>query len=591
MNSNIDNINSFLQRYNDSGTSTSNSPIEDPGKCVIMNDIDDYSIKSISTGEVCTIETAKMYGVFGKDKYFNNIIPKSEQSDINLYVNNSNNKLNYSLCSIDNNHAYQNCALSTRNPWKTINDTNKYCMLPIDITLPDKLMYNDVTKQIDKPPNIPLFQGKNKYCQEKWYDWFSIPDYHLGNVVFSDTSNNKCYSPCEIGALPNEDTFDKCIMKDKYQYGLYKSSFHYLPIAIIVLFGSTKEDLLKMHQTIMTYTRSEINKKGDLTMDYELYNNILTNERTRDNIFQDIRKDLKHHIQKLLSLPFDDTNIIPPNPNIQSLSANIMTKDRMVDAYEIAKKFHELSTNPDKTKEYYQWKKELTNINGFGLNDDKFFKQLLILKKACNVAFDNKTSYSKNTILYILNKDLLPTDPERNPIRFTITERDTILAVSSNSSQNTDKNQTISTSKDIVNKKFGLLYEENLPAIDNSGLDVNLQGIDPSKYDLDNKKYNASEQDDKKYYDKQKLLMIIIFVAILSVFFVTIIVILCYVMWPFVSVFINNLILGFIYMIYYIRDMFRGKYSPSRLNVEILDLQLSFLSKKIDADMVRDVIP
>jgi len=589
MNSNIDDINNFLKVYNDSGIQPSDSPDEDPGKCVIMNDIDDYSIKSISTGEVCSIETAKMYGVFGKDKYFNNLIPTSEQSEINVYINNSNNKFKYSLCSTENDIAYKNCALSTKNPWKTINNTNEYCMLPIDITLPEKLIYNDVTKLIDKPPNIPLFQGKNKYCQEKWYDWFSIPDYHLGNSIYYDSSNSKCYKACDIGTLPNSDPLDKCILKDKYQYGFYKSSFHYLPISLIVLLGSTKEDLLKMHQSIMKYTRSEINKKGDLTMDYELYNNIITNEKTRDNIFIDITKDLKYHIQKLLKLPFDDNNIFQPDPNIQSLSVNVMTKDRIIDAYEIAKNFHELSTSPNKTKEYYEWKKQLTNVNGLGLNDDKFFKQLLVLKKACNVAFDNTTSYSKDVILYTLNKDPLPTDPIRNPIKFTIGERDTILAISKNSSQNTDKTQNIIEKTDVVKKRAGLLYEENLPGIDNSGLDINLKGIDPSKYDTTDKEFVKNEPQDKSDYDQQKLFLIIVFIAILLIFFLTIIVIIIRVLWPFVSEFINNVILGFIYMIYYTRDMFRGKYEPSRLSLEILDLQMTFLTKKINTDMNREV--
>lgn len=596
MNTNISNNNDnidIFKKYNDSGNLPTDTPVEDPQKCFVMNDIDDYSTKTISTGEVCTISTAKLYGIFGKNTYFNTNVPYSEQSDINVFIDNSNIKnLNYSLCSVDSkNYAYENCVLTTKNPWKSIDNTNEYCMLPIDVTLPEKLVYNNESKKIDKPQDVPLFKSKKDCCQEKWYDWFSIPDYHIGNKIFLDSSNVKCYAPCEIGTVPNPDSGnDKCISKNNFQYGFYSSSFHYLPISLIMLFGSTKDSLLNKHKRIITQTRAVLNKKGDMTMNFELYNNILTNQVTQDNIYSSIKEDLKQHIRKLLSFPFDQNNIIVPDPDIQTLSSYLMTKENIADAYDIAKNFYDLSTSPDKKIDYDQWKKKLAEISGFSVNDSKFYKQLLILKKACNVTFDGTTSYSKDVVLYVANQDPEPIDPVRNPIKFDITDEDITLAISSNSSENSDRASDLLSSSVVSERRAQLLSEETKKQseIDDSGLALNLEGTDPSKYDkIQQENVGNNENNEKSSMNWQKTLMVTAFTIIISIFLITLLIIVAKALWPYVSGFLNNVISGFIYIIYYTRDMFRGKYSPSKLNYEILDLQRSFLVKKINNDMNR----
>lgn len=595
MNTNINDkkdIDDILKAYNDSGNQPTDTPVEDPQKCAVMNDIDDYSTKTIATGEVCTIETAKLYGIFGKDKYFNSSVPATEQSDINLFVDNAyNKKLNYSLCSVDqSNYAYQNCVLTTKNPWKSINGTKEYCMLPMDITLPEHLVYNQETKKIDKPPDIPLYKAKKECCQEKWYDWFSIPDYHLGNRTFfyQNNSNVKCFAPCELGSVPDPDNNnEKCITKNRYYYGLYAKSLNYLPIAFIMLLGSTKDSLLKKHKEVLTNERNKLKDKGELTMDFELYNNIITNEVTQQNIFNVIKEDLRPHIRKLLSYPIDENNIIPPDPDIQTRSADLMSKENIADAYDIAKNFYDLSTAPDKTKEFFEWKKKLAEIGGFNMTDDKFFKQLLLLKKACNVAFDNTTSYSRDNILYVVNQDPEPSDPVRNPIKFDITAKDVTLAVSSNSSENSDKAESILASENISERRAQLLSEENKlqSEINDSGLELNLETGDPTKYDPVQQEYEASQPEPT--LDKAKIFMVTVFAVVITSFIIALIIIIARLLWPYVSEFLNHVISGFIYMIYFTRDMFRGKYSPSRLKFEVMELQRSFLIKKINNDIAR----
>jgi hypothetical protein len=227
---------------------------EDPNKCYVADQIDDNTIDTIQTGEVCTIETAKQYGIFGKNSIFNGIIPSSEKTKIDVHKDNTDNEnLDYALCSVKETNAYKNCVLTTKNPWKSINASKEFCRLPEDIILPSGLKYNPSTKYIDKPSKIPLSIDTSALCQERWYDWFTVPDWHFGNGYRSigEGADKKCYKPCALGKVPtkelNGQLYNKCISKAFYEFGFYASNFNYLPIALIVLLGSNKESLLKYY--------------------------------------------------------------------------------------------------------------------------------------------------------------------------------------------------------------------------------------------------------------------------------------------------------------------------------------------------------
>ena len=61
---------------------------ENDSKCFVADYVDDYAIKAVQAGEVCTIETARKYGIFGKTSYFNSIIPKDERDKIDTFIDN-----------------------------------------------------------------------------------------------------------------------------------------------------------------------------------------------------------------------------------------------------------------------------------------------------------------------------------------------------------------------------------------------------------------------------------------------------------------------------------------------------------------------
>lgn len=589
----------ILQEGHDLSQSAQSLTEEEPQKCMVLDEIDDYSIKTVYTGEICTIDVAKAYGIFDKDTYFNGLIPANEKKEIETYPTNTNNGSNYSLCSLDNNNsnAYKNCVLSTKNPWKSLDESNSYCMLPLNITLPSGLEYNEDNKGlINKPTGIPLFKNKDTFCQNKFYDWFSIPDFHFGNQysVELNTSNIdnqslKCLQACELGSVPYNDfgNNSKCIDRNKYEYGIYKTQFYYLPIALILLLGCDRDILLRMYKDSIIEMRIEMKSKG-LDIDYDLYNDIMNNSSTHENIYEDAKKDIREHVRNLLNVPIDYTNIMEPSKSVQDITNGVMTKKRISYAYDVAEKYYNLTRSPETFKELFEWKKTLADICGFGVNSDKFYKVLLYLKQACNVAFGGKSYYSTNVILYNLNLKLEDGQKIKPPLFFEITEKDVSLALytasdsfdTSNCLNSSDSSNCLNSSniyQDGINNIRQKFLEEELSAqhkITNQGIPLNTDYDDPNKYkddELDNV---------DTLFDMPKAIAMFLVFAILMVIFLSVITMIIISLWPFVAMVINIHVSSAIYSVLYISDIFRGKYEPSSLNVKMARIQMGFLNKQ-----------
>lgn len=679
----VNRLSQTTERINNKKTVVEEKKGEEPAKCYIPDEIDDYSTKIIQTGEVCTIETAKEYGIFGKNTYFNSLIPIDEKPKIDIHIDNMDIDSDYSLCSVKNDNAYENCVLNTKNPWKSLNPSNEFCMLPIDIKLPSVLKYNDTKKTIDKPLKIPIFKSDIDFCQERWYDWFAVPDFHFGNGYIP--IEDKCYKPCEIGKLPTKDMdgsiYDRCIIKDKYEFGFYSSTFNYLPIALIVLLGSTKDTLLKYYHY---YANVYKDRLKELTPDAELYKSLHFDENTKKNVYEDIKIDLQNYINNLFEIPFNIDNIIPPDLIIQNLSNHLMTKDRIQHAYDIASTFYELSTGIDieTVKKYSEWKQKICDINGYDLNSSKLIKQLLVLKKACNVAFDNTTQYSKDIILYTLNKSLEEGEPYKNPIKFKLSSADidmsintTDIAVKQNDIVKTEEEKKIEDDKKksaletmckLLNGGFNADYNVCLKKIEeikqNNGLSdiekkekitetinqyyidknkltdpskisdkdkedlriffelvldpseferimnmlnendkntiriyyessreqisgkIQLNSIDnPDIYDKDEETVNFVSTKDKNFDTSKTIVLTVFFIILIIIIAIVFIAVLSLLWSPFTWI-CNQIILGFLFIVYFIKNMFKGKYSPSHLDIDLTDLQMYFIDNKIMFD-------
>lgn len=577
-------------------TESSNSDNEDPQQCYIPSDIENNS--NVSSGEVCTIENAKSYGIFGKYNYFNDIIDKNEQNEINVH-NNKTDGLKYSLCLVDKEteKAYTNCVLSTKNPWKSLSEDNEYCMLPTDITLPNYLSYSSNSNSIiEKPKDIIYITQKNKLCNETWYDWFTIPDYNIGNKISGNENQEKCYGACEIGSIPwknpnTDDDYDKCINRDKYKYGLYKNDFYYTPHALIMLLGSSKKYLIENHIKEMKKIRE---KMKDLIFDNDIYNDVITNTETQENIYREIGADIGKRVKTLLSIPFDHTNIIEPSVNIQNISNKLLTKDNVISAYEIASAYHYYVSNISDSNisiGYMNWKKDLAAVSGLETTDQKFYKQLLILKKACNIMFDNKTEYSKNIFYNFLNTKLKEGDTIKSPIQFEITKDDVILSISKNHSETTDKDKTLMTTENIDKTKT--IKKTDQEMINNpanlsrraSSTQIPRQKRAPI---LKNSTDDSTDPEKKKKKSIFEIITFIIFFllyGILLIMLCVFIVMIIFLLWyPGSSIF-NKMMLGSASFMYYVQDLLRGRYVAPSANVNLLQLQKGFLEKIIQNDL------
>lgn len=568
---------------------------EVPEKCYIADEIDDYSITTVSPGEICTIQNAKLYGIFGKNRYFNGLVSKDEQKKINVHNGKTNNG-SLSLCYVkeESTDAFTNCALLTNNPWKTLNKSYEHCSLPIDITLPKYLTYtSNQSETIKKPEDINYIINKKKLCNEMWYDWFSIPDYHIGNKIYFNEAlemndDKVCYNSCEIGTVPwkNPETeeLDLCIDRNGYSFGLYKNDFYYIPLALIFLFGSSKSYLIEQHISQLKDNKSQMK---DIIYDYDIYNDIIENRETQENIFNSVIKvDLSKRIKNILEIPFDHTNILLPSIIMENASKDIYSQKRILEAYNIAKKYFDFLNNiKDMTiyEEFMNWKKDLSEVSGINISDNKFYKQLLILKKACNLLFDNKSDYSKNIFYTYLNTNLLDVTNFKTPIVFEITDDDIILSLSQNTSENTDKMTTFATDENIkkIETEKQKLQQEQIESQKTNTVPINNISMRRNKADAINN--DSSEKVDidivkPKQYDYVGKFITIFVYGIVIILLTILIGFIIYVLWyPFAEI-ANTIYLGAIWLVYLIRDFIRGRYDVSELNKNFYNTQISLLN-------------
>lgn len=553
---------------------------------------------TVSTGEVCTIQTAVQYGIFDKGSIIQSNVKEAAQIDT-LQGNTYDASSQYSLCKINNSgiSAVQNCVLSTRNPWKTLNDTEQFCTLPYNVELPNGLKYiaNSQTT-IEKPENIPKWKSKRKCLQERWYDWFSIPDYHLGNKYDIDSSNLHYLKPCSIGFVPSSKTRDKCTSKTDFYDGEFDGTFNYTPLALIHLLGNTKDTLIAKYTNNMTNKLVKIRESKIGIVDPDIYEHITKNEDALSEIYNEIKRDIQPHIQLLMNQPFDDRNILEPHYNDNDLPEPIIKKDRVEDAYVLAYTFYDLYTsnisyNTDETEDAFdKWKKGVAEVSGYGINDSKFHKQLMTLKKACMISFDFQSEYSK-ILFSILNNGKSESDANKALKFGHISEDERLKAISNNISEN----PTIIDNADdtIMQRRNSLLdaEDEKISQLKEDKLELNKIEYDPIKYGDSVHEEALSNPLAENVTSAKSIVMIGVFIIMLLLFF-GILYILGSILWEPLANLMNMIILGFYVGILKLKDtLFRGPYDPPSYDKDILKLQKDFLFKKITNDIKKYKLP
>jgi hypothetical protein len=471
---------------------------------------DHYYIKPI---EICTfsalgtIQHDDNAGKEKEEKYYYNFNNIYNSEFINEYGNENRTDINYNfrdyndgkfiykqnenakdLCfrikPNDVNSPYAlNCAIFTRNPFFTYDSKSKSCRFIPEYKLPSYLKYDD-----DKEKNSIVYvndsdpEGKysyasrinSSYCENKWYDWFIVPNYHFGNQyqkdagIYSKEDVKKCYKPCPKGYMPYVDTNGSniCIEKINAENGLYSKKLDYSPFGLINLIGNINKNLIShlyISTKILKYneTQKDIDeKKSNFSFTLIPYNNDNTpiNSSNIDelykinNVFEidicldEIKDTLWNNIIYESTFDIDDYEY---NHNVwtyknpyfnenddslltlrQLMNKKILTDENLIHTFFLAYHYHKFiettvfdpSNNKDEKTRNETIKNEFNlNIELTKLINDRYkgddnkkydYKQRLanILYKAINICYDNKTDFSKN----IINKTNIALDKYQN---------------------------------------------------------------------------------------------------------------------------------------------------------------------------------
>lgn len=221
-----------------------------------------------------------------------------------------------------------------------------------------------------KPDAINATLSKGELCDERWTDWFTIPNYHLGNKY--QLSNKKCMKPCGRGQVPSYgndpvdgekadvasvNNLDKCVEKKQYFSGKYENGPDYCPIAMIKLLSSTPDTLKNDYVNILSANK---------------------NISLRDTLINDFKSEAES-IWKLSKSILDKE--VPINLSQADLRAcrSLYDDKHVNEAYMVCKK---LSTVEGEKELFAQFKNE-------GLSKEQANLRLLAMKKSCHSMFCN----------------------------------------------------------------------------------------------------------------------------------------------------------------------------------------------------------
>jgi hypothetical protein len=242
------------------------------------------------------------------------------------------------------------------------------------------------TKQggICKKPLADAEIDKRARCDERWYDWFVTPNYHLGNGVYS-SNVGQCYAPCQEYQVPAYTTdpvdqasldfvsspdLQRCIPRDTYFYGKYKVGSDYCPIAWIYRLNATKQSLTKQMN--------------------EEYGNFYTSNMTTGAFSQYVNNptSIQQSATQIMSqcASYYD-NISTPTDTMQTACNGLNTPERVKQAYSWCA---ELYDNED------EYRERIIRETGDSKHIDR---KIGMMKQACNAVFcnDNDTALGFTT--------------------------------------------------------------------------------------------------------------------------------------------------------------------------------------------------
>jgi hypothetical protein len=357
--------------------------------------------------EICTIARAKQLGIYNGDEVpYKASTNGDTYDDLRTYNDDTDNQQNRtkSLCkdSLDVTKSSRNC-IDQYGPGyirKPGDSDNSYKCSTYDCP-------PGFTKQggICKKPLADAEIDKRARCDERWYDWFVIPNYHLGNGVYS-SNIGECYAPCPEFQVPSyvvdpvdessldmvsSENLSKCVPRESYFYGKYKLGSDYCPITWIHRLNATKEHITKE----LTDVYTSFNSSNMTTGAFSTYaNNPVTIQKTASDI---MKQASEYYI-----------NIDQPNDTMQTACNKLNTTERVNAAHSWCA---ELYDNED------EYRERIIRESGDSTHIDR---KVSMMKQACNSVFCN----DNDTALGYIDGDQIcfPTPPDVDPATGEIIE-------------------------------------------------------------------------------------------------------------------------------------------------------------------------
>ena len=220
--------------------------------------------------------------------------------------------------------------------------------------------------------------SKQYRCDERWYDWFTVPNYHLGNTYTNPDPSNPgtCYNPCGSGTLPafntdpvdgqtlhyltNKDYTNLCVSRSDYFGGKYAKGSDYCPLSWIYMLNSTSKSLESLvKDQNKTFANSDIAK------------NVLT------DAYKDNQKNAREYANTISGLfPIELNNILTPTNDMQTACNKLQSRERLLPAYGLCSN---LMVNES----------SIYDVVAKSLPPNFAKNKVTMMKQACNAVFCN----------------------------------------------------------------------------------------------------------------------------------------------------------------------------------------------------------
>jgi len=333
---------------------------------VLNEDAGDFS--AVRPGEVCSIETAKLLGVFDAAKYY-----EDGMGDVRTYGDRTRDdaKRRYKLCTEDaENYAAQPlCPLVGPGLRATADGACAFQECPPGFTASG----GGVCKKQVIQNAVP----KAARCDAQWHDWFTVPNAHIGNGY--RTLNGACYAACPGSTVPASGTDpstgkrrgdskdDACVDKMEYLGGKFADDSDFCSIAWVKRMAAEGSG-----------TRAETRRQYPKFV-------IAGSKKVRDGADAAAEHIVRQAHSRL-------ENVQTDSPDMQGLCKSIETPERLAETYATCK-----SVLADTDGSLYRSFRAKLLANFPTMREEDAQKRWRVLSQACHHSFCDSQSGGDRT--------------------------------------------------------------------------------------------------------------------------------------------------------------------------------------------------